>query len=89
MRNINIEFLNSQIKNLQNSNKEKDKQIKILEEKNKSITEHLQNMAKFINEYIENKEKNNIIDNKEEIEEIKSVSIKQNIINNLLQKSKL
>ena len=59
MNIVNFELLKSEIKNTENPNKGKDKQIKKLEEKKYSMIEHLQNMVLFIKEYVKIKENEN------------------------------
>ena len=60
MNIVNFELLKSEIKNTENPNKEKDKQIKKnWKKKNKSMIEHLQNMVLFIKEYVKIKENEN------------------------------
>ena len=59
MNHVNFELLKSEIKNTENPNKGKDKQIKKLEEKKYSMIEHLQNMVLFIKEYVKIKENEN------------------------------
>ena len=60
MNIVNFELLKSEIKNIENLNKGKDKQIKKnWKKKNKSMIEHLQNMVLFIKEYVKIKENEN------------------------------